>query len=142
MKIPLKAFLIIRADSPYPNKADIYIGGVASSVASETAWEEDAIVVPLTGTYDTDELKSLIDDRLEALAQELKYYEQNKNSKHDIRRMGLIQERQSYWKSQKDMLLELEKNMDNFTNLRHFNLQEIVFLKVKLDQESLSKLKT
>lgn len=144
MKIPLKAFIVISADSPYPNRSDVFIGGVASSAASETAWEQDGIVVPLTGTYDTDELRSHIKNRILDLEGLIKFYNEKPQplSNHDKDHVKITQERLTYWTEQEIKLTDMEKNMENFTNLKHFNLQELVFMKVKLDEESLGKLKS
>jgi hypothetical protein len=116
MKIPIRGFLVISANSPYPEHTNFFIGGVAKSVAHEKAAEEDGIVVELTGSYDKKDLESLVQERIDDYTVYVKVAKTPKDQKTN-------QELLDYYIK---LLKALESNkLSEYTNLAHFSQEEL-----------------
>ena len=63
--IKLKAFVVIAPGCVYPQKENLFIGGVASSIASEQAAEEGGFVVELSGSYPKEEVFKMYESHIE-----------------------------------------------------------------------------
>lgn len=120
MKVPLKAFIVIYPSSPYPSAEDIKIGGVASSSAHELASEEGGIVVPLMGSYDTQDVVKAIQERIDNSKTLLKYFE--KDSSKNQKDIEVFQKTIQMYESQLEAFNKLELNQ--LTNPAHFSPEE------------------
>lgn len=119
MKIPVRGYLIISAQSPYPSSDNFFIGGVAASAAHEKAGEEDGIVVELTGYYEKRDLEGLLEERIEniqvLLASPPSWYKAP-----DLAR------EQASLKYYTECLTKLQNNqVTDLTNLAHFSEAEL-----------------
>lgn len=142
MKIPLKAFIIIHPESPYPNSSDIKIGGVASSAAKELANQDGGIVVPLTGFYDLNDLIKIVKEQIDDNKQMMKHYKSalktNKKKDPMIEKISnkYISDLELGLKHYKETLEKLTKyKISDLTNLTHFSENELNSLNKKKDNK-------
>lgn len=123
MKIPIRGFLVISAHSPYPDSRNFLIGGVAKSAAHERANEEDGIVVELTGHYEKEDLRVLVEDRVADCKARIS------GLKNTPKEQQSLTESVKYYE---ELLSRLDSNnLDDFTNIRHFSEDELTKLNPK-----------
>jgi len=123
MKIKLKGFMVIDpiAAGVYPRRENFYIGGVASSCASEEAGQYGGFVVPLEGEYDSSDLKNMYIKHIDRLKDDIQRVLDGVDRTSTPKDMAL-------WASQiKEYQLEIEKieedeekqNLNPYTNSVH-----------------------